>query len=405
MQEKTDVVKLLRIGILLLLAYLGISAIIDYSVKSPGRVQEYFYLTSAVIALFFLSLASWSWLQQKMGKNFLPIVILLICVLPTAVNQVAVHYIFPNLQGTPEALLSRVAPFFLIALILVAWQYRWQHVVIFCVSVAVFNTLILAGFVANDADLSNGLFAILTQVMSFVVVGLFISVLVGQMRQRRRELEEANSKLVNYSKTLEDLAVSRERSRLAQELHDTLSHTLSGLSVQLEALKAYWEVDDKIARSILDKSLSATRAGLEDTRRALMALRAKPLEELGLNGSLRQAAEEIAGYQGISLEIETADSLPQLAPEEEQCLFRVAQEALINAAKHAKASKVAMKLETVNDRTVLTVQDNGIGFDVAADNGHGHFGLLGMKERVKFIGATLNISSQLGRGTTVQLII
>jgi signal transduction histidine kinase len=404
-QDRADVTKLLRIGIMLLLAYLGLSAIIDYTLKSPGSVQEYFYFTSAAIALFFLGISSWSWLHQKLGKSFLALLILLICALPAAFNQVAIHYFFPNIQGTPEALFSRVVPFFLIALILVAWQYRWQHVVIFCVSMALLNTVILAAFVANNADLSNGLFAILTQVMSFVVVGLFISVLVGRMKQRRKELEEANARLVHYSQTLEDLAVSRERSRLAQELHDTLSHTLSGLSVQLEAMKAYWDVDTDVARAILDKSLNATRSGLEETRRALVALRAKPLEEFGLQASLKQAAQELAEHHGLTLEIKIAEVLPTLTPEAEQCLFRVAQEALLNVAKHARANRLMVTLEAVENRTILTVRDDGLGFEVKQSNGQGHFGLLGMKERVKCIGATLDISSQPGRGTKIQLTI
>ena len=105
---------------------------------------------------------------------------------------------------------------------------------------------------------------------------------------------------------MEDLAISRERNRIAQELHDTLSHTLSGLSVQLETMKAYWEVDPATARKRLDKSLAATRSGLEETRRILMALRAKPLEELGLIPALRQMAEEATAKAGITLDIDTA---------------------------------------------------------------------------------------------------
>jgi signal transduction histidine kinase len=405
MGEKADILRLLRWASWLWLAYLGLSAAIDYSLKTPGRAQEYFYLTSGAIALFFLAITFWPWIQRRLGPAFLPIVIFLICALPAVTNQIAVRFLFPNLQGQPEALLSRVGPFLLIALILTAWQYRWPLTVIFCSLVALLNVAILLAFSPNNpGDLSNGLFAIMTQIMAFLVVGLFISLLAGRLQREHRALAEANTRLTNYTRTLEDLAVSRERSRLAQELHDTLSHTLSGLSVQLEAMKAYWEVDPKVAKSILDKSLAATRAGLEETRRALLALRAKPVEELGLTAAIRQVAQETAARANLALEIKTAESLPRLAPSAEQCLFRVAQEALANVARHAKASRLSVQLDAQDGRVVLTVRDNGIGFD-AGVGGWGHFGLLGMNERAQAAGGILDITSRPGEGAVVQLTV
>jgi signal transduction histidine kinase len=404
MRERTDVLRLLRVAALLWLAYLGLSAAIDFTLKSPGRVQEYFYLTSALIALFFLGVTFWPGLQQRLGRLFLPLVIVLICALPAAAYQVAVRYIFPNLAAPPEALLSRVVPFVLIALILVAWQYRWHYVLLFCLAVALLNVGILLDFVSAPPDLSSGLFAILTQVMSFLVVGLFINLLVGWLHRERRALEEANAKLAHYAQTLEDLAVSRERTRLAQELHDTLSHTLSGLSVQLETMRAYWEVDPAVAKGVLGKSLAATRAGLEETRRALMNLRARPLEELGLAGAVRQAAGEAAKQAGLTLDLVLAGELPPLPPAAEQCVFRVAQEAIANVARHARAHRLAVRLEAQGERAVLTVQDDGIGFD-ANDSGQGQFGLLGMKERAQCCGGILDITSQAGRGTSVRLTL
>ncbi len=180
---------------------------------------------------------------------------------------------------TPESLLSHSVPFLLIALLLTAWQYKWQHVLIFILSVAAVNlVIIIASVPQNNPALSAALFAVMAQIFTFLVVGFFISVMVGWLRRQQRSLEEANLKLTNYTRTLEDLAASKERSHIAQELHDTLSHTLSGLSVQLEAMKAYWDVDPTTARKRLDISLAATRSGLEEPRRVLMALRAKPLK-------------------------------------------------------------------------------------------------------------------------------
>jgi signal transduction histidine kinase len=406
MQGKSDIIKLLRIAACLWLAYLGVSAIIDYTLKSPSPLERFFYIADSSIAVFFLGITFLSWIQKWLGKAFLPLMIILICALPIAVNQIAVRYLFPGPLPPPEAMLTRVVPFLLIALLLVSWQYRWQHIVAFCIVIALVNIGILWAFMPNDRGaFSGGLFAIMTQVVSFLVVGLFISIMVGWLRKQQRSLEEANSKLTNYAQTLEDLAISKERNRIAQELHDTLSHTLSGLSVQLETMKAYWDVDPTTARKRLDKSLVAIRSGLEETRRILMALRAKPLEDLGLVTAIRQMAEEAVTHAGIALDLELADNIPSLSPGVEQCFFRVAQEAITNVIKHAKAQKLTVRLEFKDNKVALTVQDDGVGFDINASNGAKNFGLLGMKERVEVVRGELNVTSQPGTGTIVQLVI
>ena len=115
--------------------------------------------------------------------------------------------------------------------------------------------------------------------------------------------------------------------------------------------------------------------------------------------------EEAATRAGIALDLVIMDTLPALAPNIEQCIFRVAQEAITNVLKHAKAKTLTVRLESKENKVTLLVQDDGVGFDVNADSGNKHFGLLGMKERVKFVKGELNITSQPGNGTTVQLTI
>jgi signal transduction histidine kinase len=406
MKGKSDIVRLLRIAAILWLAYLGISAFIDYILKSPGPVESFYYTADGAIAAFILLITFWAWIQRWLGKVFLPLMIIFISALPIILNQILVPFMFPGPVPSPEAVLTRVVPFLLIALILVAWKYQWQHILIFTLAIALVNIGILWAFIPNDRGAySGGLFAVLTQIVTFLVVGFFINILVGWLNRERRALEDANAKLTNYAQTLEDLAISKERNRIAQELHDSLSHTLSGLSVQLETMKAYWDVDPVTARKRLDKSLAAARSGLDETRRILMALRAKPLEELGLVPAIRQMAEEAASRTGLNLKLEMIDNIPALPPNMEQCLFRVAQEAVTNVLKHAKAKDLIVKLEFNENRVSLTVQDNGIGFDVRNINRAKHFGLLGMKERVDFVKGELNIYSQPGYGTSVKITV
>ena len=294
----------------------------------------------------------------------------------------------------------------MIALLLTAWQYKWQHILIFILSVTAVNVVIIVSAVPrNNPALNAAFLAVIAQTFTFLVVGFFIGVMVGWLRQQQRSLAEANLKLTHYTQTLEDLAASKERSRIAQELHDTLSHTLSGLSVQLEAMKAYWDVDPATARKRLDISLAATRSGLEETRRVLMARRAKPLEESGLVPAIRQMAEAAAAHTGLKLDIVLPDTAATLSPEVEQCLFRVAQEAITNVMQHARAQRLTVKLEFTESNVTLTIGDDGAGFDISKINDEKHFGLQGMKERAQVVNGKLEIKSEPGAGTTVKLIL
>jgi signal transduction histidine kinase len=400
-------VRLLRIAAILLLVYLGLSAVVDYFLKPPGPVGRflYFYVTGGSIALAVVLFTFWGWAQKKLGGAFLPITVIFISGLPILANQIVFRYLFSG-APPPDAMIARVAPFLLIGLLLVAWQFPWQHVLSFNLAVAFINIAIVFVYGSRTAaSISSAMFAVLSQVFAFVVVGLFTSIIVTLLRRERRSLEEANERLTNYSKTLEDLSVSRERTRIAQELHDTLSHTLSGLSVQLEAMKAYWDVDPETARKRLDRSLVAARSGLDETRRALAALRAKPLEELGLKRAIEQLAEE-AGKTGLELSVAIDDNLPNLCPPIEQCLYRTAQEAIANAVKHAHASRLAVALHRSGESAaILTVQDNGVGFDTGAWTGQEHFGLVGMRERAELAGGKLDIISSHESGTVVRLTV
>jgi signal transduction histidine kinase len=211
--------------------------------------------------------------------------------------------------------------------------------------------------------------------------------------------------LTQYASTLEQLATSRERNRLALELHDTLAHTLSGLSVQLETIKAYWDIDKPTAKALLEKSMKATHSGLEETRRALKSLRASPLDDLGLALALREMAEDSASRANLTLEMPEIIMIPNLLPEVEHCIYRVAQEAVANVVKHASAKKLTIKLEAIGSKIKLIINDDGTGFNPDTVDKTSHFGLAGMLERAQMVNGELHITSKPGVGTTIELII
>ena len=401
-RNKSDLIRLLRIACVLWIGYLCLSASVDFVLRSPGPPQLFYYETGLVISLLVLGITYWDWLQKKLGSAFLPFVITLICGLPIVTNQILIRYLFTTALPSPEAALTRVVPFLVIALLLLAWQYRWQAGLVFCIVIGLINIGLLGMFSTGSDAFVNGLTAVLAQVIIFGIVGFFISVIISWLRRQSEALSEANSRLTHYAETLEDLAVTRERSRIAQELHDTLSHTLSGLSVQLETMKAYWEIDRNESRKMLDKSLAVTRAGLEETRRAVMALRAKPLEELGLEKAILEMAKEAASHSGMKLDI-SVSSMPALSPSLEQCIYRVAQESITNVLRHAHASNLRVQLEKQNEAVLFAIEDDGIGFKVQPEMDRHHFGLTGMKERAELANGHLKITSNPGRGTRVEL--
>jgi signal transduction histidine kinase len=403
----SDVLHLIRYSALLWIGYLAVLAIINQSLWDPRQVSLntlYYYYLLGVVALLCLGLSYWSWVQQRLGRAFLPVIIGIITVLPMLATW-GIIQLFPRTPMLdPQSSVTRLIPFFLVSFLLVSWQYKWPYMFLIILAITGLNLGIIWSFPSpGPSPFRGGLTVTLIQAVIFLAVGFSISFLISRLRRQQESLESANKQLTHYASTLEHLTTIQERNRLAREMHDTLAHTLSGLSVQLETIKAYWEVDPAAARSLLDKSLNSAHSGLEETRRALKALRASPLDDLGLAGAVSALAKDMAARANLTLDLSVADKLPPLSPDIEQSLYRVAQEAITNVVNHARAKNILVKLELNEGKIKLTVQDDGIGFNPDKNGKSGHFGLTGIKERAKLVGGELNISSQPGNGTTIQL--
>jgi signal transduction histidine kinase len=239
--------------------------------------------------------------------------------------------------------------------------------------------------------------------ISFLMIGHVISRIMQKLRKERQALQTANRKLESYLITLEQLTVSRERNRVARELHDTLAHTLSGLAVQLEAVDSLWNSDRDQAHHLLQHSLQATREGLTETRKAIQSLRATPLEDMGLANALREYAEATAGRIGVRVDLDLPRGLGSLLPEVEQCFYRIGQEAIENVARHAQAKSLRVKLIRTASGLCMEIADDGVGFDSHSVQADRHFGLQGMRERAQLIHADLELVSQPGAGTRLTL--
>ena len=155
---------------------------------------------------------------------------------------------------------------------------------------------------------------------------------------------------------------------------------------------------------MLAQSLTVTRTGLAETRRAIQSLRSSPLEDLGLALAIRQEAESITARANLTLDLHIPERLDNLSPDVEQCFYRVAQEALANVVHHAQAQNIEVGLLKTDAHLTLRISDDGCGFDPTAVDTERHLGIRGMRERAEMMGGRLEIDSAPSRGTTIRLI-
>lgn len=361
----------------------------------------WFSLSNAALLMTYLS---WPALPRLMGRAYLPVGLILSTAGPLIEQNLVLHLQLQSAPIHPVVTAWQLLPVLFVPLVLIGWQYNFRVVLLFCLGTTLFDwgqTVLIVG--NKPAILLPIAAALFIRTGSFVLVGYIVARLMAAQREQRRALAQANTQLLHHAATLEQLTTSRERNRMAREMHDTLAHSLSGLAVQLEALRTVWDSDPERARLLLERSLASTRRGLTETRRALKALRASPLEDLGLALAVRGLAESTAARSGLELDLQTPPQLENVTPDVEQCIYRVAQEALENVARHADARRVQVHLAQQDGSLALTIADDGQGFDPAGVDPAHHFGLVGMRERAEILGGDLIVESVPGQGTTIRL--
>jgi signal transduction histidine kinase len=389
------------------LAYLLAMAMIDLFIYARQLVDPilWYYLANGLPALIFLGLAYSGWLRKQAEMSAL-LLILLITVSPILINYATNIHLPPAPLSNLEGMVLRQLPVLFIGLVLVAWHYNLTTIILYSLVTNVLEIGIVFGFALLDGERLTALFFIVViRTVCLIVVGIFVNQLINHLRSQHDSLRSANLQLTHYASTLEELTISRERNRMSRELHDTVVHTLSGLSVQLETTKAYLDIQPDTARQLVDQSLEATRSGLQETRRALKALRASPLDDLGLVKAIQTMVDTAAQRGRFVIDLSLPEHDPVLSPDVEQCLYRVAQEAVENVVRHANARHVCMRVSVKEREIELLIQDDGVGFQPDHSQPTGHFGLEGMRERARLAGGDLTIASAPGSGTTIRLVI
>jgi NarL family two-component system sensor histidine kinase YdfH len=241
----------------------------------------------------------------------------------------------------------------------------------------------------------------------------FVASIYLQYRARSRtqsllqELDVAHRELASYAAQVKELTLAAERERMARELHDTLAQGLTGVSLQLEALDAYLEQGQpEKAKAIIAQMKQRTKTALASSRTAIQDLRALPASEKPLLLLIQEMVEQFMATTGITGSLESpmlATMRPAALPDMTAThILRCLSESLNNIHKHADATQVTVRVAQTDDAFDLYVTDNGVGFELEAGlNKHGHYGLLGLQERARLMGGTVDIESAPNEGTKI----
>ena len=267
----------------------------------------------------------------------------------------------------------------------------------------------------RDYNLSLGTITIL--VVPMLIAGDVAGLLAISFRELRElhsdEIELAQAlanqamlavQLTRLSEQSRQAAVMAERHRVVRDVHDTLAHAFTGVIVQLEA------GDDAAARGFdaeagahIARAEAMARAGLQEARRSVMALRPQVLEGNDLSTALREMVAGMTDGTSVNSEFAQGGVPRQLPPAWEEHLLRIGQETLTNAIRHGHAQRIVMELDFSDDAVLLRLTDDGRGFD--ANSAFDGLGLAGMRARVSSMGGQLSISSAAGSGTTISVSV
>lgn len=217
-----------------------------------------------------------------------------------------------------------------------------------------------------------------------------------ELRQSREELRALAGLLLT--------AQEEERRRIARDLHDDVNQRLAMLAMDLRRIEK-GEAGDLADIGGMVRSITGRLTAVSDDVRQ-MAYRFHPsiLDDLGLMKAVRRLVDDFSASTGVEAVYVHHDSLSPIPTDLATCVYRIAQESLNNVARHAKATEVEVELICDEGMITLSVRDNGVGFDaVNASQGRGRLGLLSMKERVRLVRGTLNVSSSPGGGTHIDV--
>ena len=245
----------------------------------------------------------------------------------------------------------------------------------------------------------TGWFRLLSGTVCVLVLTMAYRFRLRQMHARQKLLEQHQNEITALNDCLMK-AQEEERARIAGELHDGVLQQISSLAIVLGTVKR--QIDSGSTKDKLGQLQKQLIQVGTDIRELSHQLHPALLQDDGLPAALCGYCEEFTKVRGIPVSCETDDHLKDLSPGTALCLYRIAQEALGNVAKHSKASKVEVRLTQTDGLVCLSISDDGVGFASDRARGSGGLGLINMRERVRQLSGTLELNSEPGRGTSIR---
>lgn len=369
---------------------------------------DFISIAPILLMMLILFLLSFKGVQSRITKPIFFIILNILALITVFSRQIISAASIKSLRSIMPFSTFRwdMIFFLIIPLVFIAWQYSMREVIFYCILIVLAEAVPLF-FPSGERNLFfavANIFGDIARSVILAIVGWIENRLVTLQRGQHTQLVEANKQLRKYALANEKLAQTQERNRLARELHDTLAHTLSSVSVQLEATKALFDRDPAEAKKMLGQTLVNTKNGLTETRRALVDLRSSELESYGLTQAIRNMGNSAAERGGFKISFHLDKGMDVLSDEIGHCLYRTTQEALENTLRHANAKSMSINLLFDEDAIKLQVIDDGNGF-IAKEVKKEHLGIRGMRERVEMLGGTFTVDSDLMSGTEITAVL
>lgn len=251
---------------------------------------------------------------------------------------------------------------------------------------------------AKSAVLLFAILKFLNALNLFAFIYYMMILILNQMSEKKRilslneELEKKNEQLLIYAKEMESVTQTKERNRLAREIHDTLGHSLTGIITGLDACIMLMDASPEATKKQLVAIADVARQGMTDVRRSIKALRPDALEKIKLKEAIKQMIDEMVNSTGVSILFDCNTELDYFTQDEEDIVYRIVQESMTNSIRHGKASQIEIHISRKYNLLKIHIQDNGIG---CKDVKHG-FGLHHMQERLQMLKGSLRYDGSDG---------
>lgn len=225
-----------------------------------------------------------------------------------------------------------------------------------------------------------------------------VILMMKDKRERERiqllnaQLQKANEQLHEFAQEKELMGETKERNRLAREIHDTLGHILTGISVGIDAVLVLMDIAPDKAKEQLEGIGDTARRGLQDVRRSVRKLKPDALERMSLNNAIHQMIEDMSKVTNTKIYFVSYMEELKFEADEEEVIYRIIQESTTNAIRHGKATEIWIRISEKEEELTIIISDNGCGCEDIKEG----FGLKHIRERVELLNGEVNYQGLIG---------